>query len=55
MKKKIFIFSVVFLLISVLYKILVIRNRSRFHFGPTFMRPDSSYIKVRTTFKEPGK
>lgn len=55
MKKKFFIFSVVVLLISVFYKILVIRNRSRFNFGPTFIRPNGSYIKARTIFREPEK
>ena len=54
MKKKIFIFSIVVFLISIIYKILVIRNRSRFHFGPTLIRPNGSFIKTRTPFKEPG-
>ena len=55
MKKKFFIFSVVVLLISVLYKMLVIRNRSRFNFGPTFVRPNGSYIKLRTALRKPGQ
>lgn len=53
MKKKIFIFSVVVLLISVCYKILVRRNLSKDPIKLSFLRPNSSYINVRTIFKEP--
>lgn len=54
MKKKFLIFSVVVLLMSVFYKILVRRNLSRSPINLAFLRPNGSYIKVRTVLKEPG-
>lgn len=55
MKKKFLIFSVVVLLVSFFYKILVRRNLSRGPINLAFLRPNGSYINVRTILKEPGK
>lgn len=55
MKKKFLIFSVVVLLISFFYKILVRRNLNRGPINLAFLRPNGSYINVRTVLKEPGK
>lgn len=55
MKKNFFIFSVVVLLISVFYKILVRRNLSKSPIKFALFRPNGSYISARTIFKEPGK
>lgn len=55
MKKKFFIFSIVVLLISVFYKILVRRNLSRSPIDLAFFSPNGSYVNVRTVLKEPDK
>ena len=48
MKKKFFIFSVVILLISVFYKILVWRNVKNSPIKFAFFRPNGSYVGLGT-------
>lgn len=51
MKKKIFIFSVVVLLVSVLYKILVWRNVKNSPIKFALFRPNGSYVGLGTIAK----
>lgn len=51
MKKKIFIFSIVVLLISVLHKILVWKNVKNSPLKFAFFRPNGSYVSLETIIK----
>ena len=55
MKKKIFILCVAILLVSCIYKVLVIRNVSRSPLKLTFFTPNGSHVNIRTIIHEPGK
>ena len=55
MKKRLFIFGIIALLISFLVKILARRNRNINPIGIRFVRQDGSHVNMRTVFKEPGQ
>ena len=55
MKKKIFIFCMLALLISFFIKMLAWRNRNINPIGIRFIRPDGSHVSARTIFKKPGQ
>lgn len=55
MKKKIFIFCVLALLISYFSKILARRKQNIIPINICFVRPNGSPVNVRTVFKKPGQ